>query len=54
MFGIIFILKEAYVDNEIKILYDLRLLICDLWKKEFRGNFGAILDIPGIRNEGKS
>ena len=30
------------------------LLIRSLWKKEFRGNFGAILDISGIPNESKS
>ena len=30
------------------------LLICDLWKKEFRGNFGAILDFPVIPSENEA
>ena len=30
---------------------DSVLLICGLWKTEFRGNFGAILNFPGIPNE---
>ena len=30
------------------------LLIRGVWKKEFRENFGAILDFPGIPNESKS
>ena len=32
---------------------DLKLLIRDFWKKEFRGNFGAILDFPDIPNKSK-
>ena len=34
-----------------KLLYDPGLLILGLWKKEFRENFGVILDFPGIPNE---
>ena len=30
------------------------LLIRGLWEKEFRENFGAILDFPDIPNESKS
>ena len=33
---------------------DSGLLIRGLWKKEFRENFGAILDFPDIPNESKS
>ena len=33
---------------------DSSLLIRDLWEKEFRENFGAILDFPSIPNESKS
>ena len=32
---------------------DPGLLIRDLWEKEFRENFGVILDFPGIPNESK-
>ena len=30
---------------------DPGLLIYGIWKKEFRENFGAILDFPGIPNQ---
>ena len=33
---------------------DPSLLIYGIWKKEFRGNFGAILDFPGIPDKSKS
>ena len=33
---------------------DPGLLIRGLWKKEFRGNFGAILNFPSVPNESKS
>ena len=38
---------------KIKMSHDPDLLIRDLWKKESRENFGAILDFLGIPNEGK-
>ena len=38
---------------KIKMLHDPGLLIRDLWKKEFRENFGAILDFPGIPSRSK-
>ena len=45
--------KDAIIINGM-LRYDLVLLIRSLWKKEFRENFGAILDFPGIPNKGKS
>ena len=33
---------------------DPGLLLYDLWKKEFRGNFGPILNFLGVPNENKS
>ena len=32
---------------------DPSLLIHGFWKKEFRENFGAILNFPGVPNENK-
>ena len=33
---------------------DPGLLIRDLWKEEFRENFGVILNFPDVPNESKS
>ena len=38
---------------KIEMLHDLGLLIRGLWKKEFRGNFGTILDFFDIPSKSK-
>ena len=50
-----FQMRVICTNNKFAMLHnDSDLLIRDLWKKEFRGNFGAILDFSGISNESKS
>ena len=50
-----FQMRVIYTNNKFAMLHnDSGLLLRDLWKKEFRENFGAILDFPDIPNESKS
>ena len=49
-----FQMRVIYTNNKFAMLLnDSGLLVRGLWKKEFCGNFGAILDFPGIPNESK-
>ena len=48
------LLNFEYKHMTIILRNDSGLLINGLLKTEFRGNFGAILNFPGIPNESKS
>ena len=49
-----FTINAKYVFGiKIEMSHDPDLLIHSLWKKEFRGNFGVILDFSGIPKKKK-
>ena len=50
----LFLLDKHVIIINGMLRYGPVLLMCGLWKNEFRENFGAILDFPGIPNKGKS